>query len=192
VIFSSHPTAAKHAEPLIKPVHCVHQVAASDSEPDINSTPPASPLSEPVVAPAELPYSPPLSSCCATCCLCICLAVDLQPPPAIDSAAPVSILDETDIDVNWQVNLLTLEVLRTIWHQRLRHIFSCPCTSTLLGCPTCLSACMAKRVTHSCVIISATHFTALLFVTRHLPSRDIFKGSLHLRLLPSLRLRTIR
>jgi hypothetical protein len=89
-----HPTAAQHAEPLLKPAHCVHHFAASDSKPDIDSNPPASLLSGPVVAPAETPLSPSLSTRCVTCCQCISLAVDPPPPPIVDPAVQVSILDD--------------------------------------------------------------------------------------------------
>jgi hypothetical protein len=34
----------------------------------------------------------------------------------------VSILDDPDKDVTWQINHLTREVLRIIWHQRLGHM----------------------------------------------------------------------
>jgi hypothetical protein len=47
------PTAAQHADPLPKPVLCVHRVAARNPEPAIDPAPPASPLSEPIVAPTE-------------------------------------------------------------------------------------------------------------------------------------------
>jgi hypothetical protein len=70
------PTAAQHANPLPKPVICVHRVAASDPDPAIDPAPPASPVSEPVVAPTEPPWSPPPCTCCATCSPCTSPAVD--------------------------------------------------------------------------------------------------------------------
>jgi hypothetical protein len=46
-------------------------------------------------------------TCCATCSPCTSPAVEPQPPSTVASATPVSILDDPDKDVTWQVNLLT-------------------------------------------------------------------------------------
>jgi hypothetical protein len=48
--------------------------------------------------------------------------VQPPPPPTVDPATPVSILDDPDKDVTWQDNHLTREALRIIWHQRLGHM----------------------------------------------------------------------
>jgi hypothetical protein len=46
------------------------------------------------------------------------------PPPRVGLATPVSILDDTEKDVTWQVNHLTREALSIIWHQRLGYMHS--------------------------------------------------------------------
>jgi hypothetical protein len=60
-----------------------------------------------------------------------------SPPPTVDPAAPVSTLNDPDKDVTWQVNHLTREVFRIIWHQRLGHIVSRR-VSDMHKYPTCL------------------------------------------------------
>jgi hypothetical protein len=103
-------------------VLCVHRVTASD--PAIDPASPASPSSESVVAPTEPPWSPPPCTYSATCSPCISPAVEPQPPTTVASATPVSILDDPDKDVTWQVNHLTREALRIIRHQRLGRMHS--------------------------------------------------------------------
>jgi hypothetical protein len=64
---------------------------------------------EPVVAPTEPPWSPPPCTYCVTCSPYTSPAVDLPPSPTADSATLVSILDDPDKEVAWQVNHLTRE-----------------------------------------------------------------------------------
>jgi hypothetical protein len=45
--------AAQHTDLLPRSMLCVHRVAASDLEPDLDPAPPASPLSEPIDTPTE-------------------------------------------------------------------------------------------------------------------------------------------
>jgi hypothetical protein len=134
-------TDAQHADPLPKPVFCVHCVAASDPRPGIDPPPLSPPLSEstfaptePVVAPTEPPWSPPSSTCCATCIPFISPAVDPPPPPTVDPAKLVSILDDQDTDVTWQIsNLTNAQYVSTPF------TVSVTCTSALWGHPACLS-----------------------------------------------------
>jgi hypothetical protein len=86
--------------------------------------------SEPVVVPTEalplppsrsgrhrlVPAVPPAAN--------VFPAVDPPPPLTVDLTTPVSILDNPDKDVTWQVNHLTREALRIIWHQRLGRMHS--------------------------------------------------------------------
>jgi hypothetical protein len=127
---------------------------------------PALQLSEPVVAPAapvaaptEPPWSPPPCTFCPTCSPSTTPAVDSQPPPTVASATPVSILEDPDKDVTWQVSHLTREALRLIWHQRLGHMYSrrvsdmhkyaigvpnLPIATEIDDCPICLKAKLHK------------------------------------------------
>jgi hypothetical protein len=128
------------APPLLStPILCLSQCSAFIALEQAIPTQPStlscryrrSPLSEPVVAPAqpvvaptEPPWSPPPCTCVATCSPCTSLAVESQLPPIVTSPTPVFILDDPDKDVTWQLNHLTRENLRIMWHQRLGHVRS--------------------------------------------------------------------
>jgi hypothetical protein len=106
---SAIPIAAQYADPLPNSVFRDHLVA-SEHKTAIDPAPPASPMSEPVVAPPKALPLPP--SYCVTCIPCNSLAIEPQPSPTVDSATPVSTLDDSDNDDTWQFNHFTPEALR--------------------------------------------------------------------------------
>jgi hypothetical protein len=93
------------------------------------------------------------------CSPCTSPVVEPQLPRHVDLATPVSILDDSDKDVTWQVISLTREALRITWHQRLGHIHSrrvsdmheyaigvpnLPIATEIDDCPICLKATLHK------------------------------------------------
>ena len=79
---------------------------------------------------------------CTICSQCTSPAVESEPPPTVALTTPVSILDDPDKAVSWQVNFSTRKVLRIIWQQRLGRIHSRGISDIhkyAIGYPTSLS-----------------------------------------------------
>jgi hypothetical protein len=131
-------TLSSAPPPLCTPIRCLSQCSASialqqaiPTKPSILPRRHRSCLNEPVItsaepatAPTTPSWSPPPCTCCATCSPCTSPAVEPQTTSTVGLDASVSILDNPDKDVTWQVYHLTREALRIIWHQRPGHMHS--------------------------------------------------------------------
>jgi hypothetical protein len=88
------------------------------------------------------PSYPPTCTYCTHYIPCTSPAVDPPPSPTVDSATPVSFIDETDTDITGQAHHLIRDALRVIWHHRPGHIRSHRVSDMhkyAIGVPTFLS-----------------------------------------------------